>query len=200
MAHSDEELMSLVRNDNVSAFERLLDRYERRVFAFFCRLMNDSDRAADYTQEIFLRLWKNRGRYSPSGRFSTYLFQIAKHYFLNEAQKQRSRLECKGALIPETEGQRCEGLEGQDGLQRLLARELQGAISSSIARLPEALRMVYVLSEEHRMPYRDIAEILNCPLGTVSSRKCEAVKKLRQWLAPLKDELLDRSETADRSA
>jgi len=82
--HTDEELMSLVANQDASAFEELFHRYRRRLFAFFYRLAWNAEEARDCNQETFLRLWRGRARYAPKGRFSTYLFQIAKNHFLHE--------------------------------------------------------------------------------------------------------------------
>jgi RNA polymerase sigma-70 factor (ECF subfamily) len=59
-----------------------------------------------------------------------------------------------------------------------------------VARLPEAQRLVYVLTEQQEMSYRQVAEVLDCPVGTVSSRKVQAVRRLRELLQPLRDELL----------
>ena len=64
--HTDEELMGLVRNQDISAFEELLRRYEQRFFAFFWRLSADRQAAQDGTQETFLRLWRARVRYEPT--------------------------------------------------------------------------------------------------------------------------------------
>ena len=89
--YTDEELMGLVQGQDISAFEELFRRYEQRVFAFFWRLSANRQEAEDGTQETFLRLWKTRVRYEPVGRFSTYLFQIAKNHFLHERQKRHRR-------------------------------------------------------------------------------------------------------------
>lgn len=80
-----------------------------------------------------------------------------------------------------------------DGYSEAVVNEIRGAVGDAIAQLPETFRLVYVLSEEQGMSYKEIADILGCPVGTVSSRKVEAVKKLRKLLRPLRDELLDKS-------
>jgi RNA polymerase sigma-70 factor (ECF subfamily) len=63
-------------------------------------------------------------------------------------------------------------------------------VTEAVARLPETLRLVYVLTEQQGMSYKQAAEVLECPVGTVSSRKVEAVRRLRELLQPLRDELL----------
>jgi len=75
---------------------------------------------------------------------------------------------------------------------QVVAGEIRSAVSEAVTRLPEIHRLVYVLSEEQRMSYREIADVMDCPVGTVSSRKVEAVKKLRQLLQPLRDEFFGK--------
>ncbi len=190
--YSDEELMSFVANQDASAFEELFHRYERRLFAFFYRLVYNAEESKDCTQETFLRLWKGKARYTPKGRFSTYLFQIAKNHFLHELQRQKSRIELRQvSLEGEQNPLEAAGPSGS-GYIEVVANEIRSAISEAVARLPEIHRLVYVLSEEQRMSYKEIAGILDCPVGTVSSRKVEAIKKLRKTLEPLKEDLLGK--------
>jgi RNA polymerase sigma-70 factor (ECF subfamily) len=191
--HTDEELMIFVKSHDVRAFEELFHRYERRIFTFFCRLVWNAEEAKDCTQETFLRLWKGRSRYRPKGRFSTYLFQIAKNHFLHERQKQKTRahLQVEASECPDEFLEKASPLNG--ACEQLAADEIQAAISKAVARLPEIHRLVFVLSEEQRMSYREIADVMDCPVGTVSSRKVEAIKKLRSLLQPLKDELFGES-------
>jgi RNA polymerase sigma-70 factor (ECF subfamily) len=196
--YTDEELMSFVKNQDVSAFEELFGRYERRVFAFFCRLVWNAEEARDYTQETFLRLWKGRVRYAPKGRFSTYLFQIAKNHFLHERQKRKHRIAFEHDSVNNPQ-ENIEMTNSPDSAySQAVANEMRSAISKAVTGLPEIHRLVYVLSEEQRLSYKEIAEVLGCPVGTVSSRKVEAVRKLRKMLGHLKDELFDKSSQANK--
>jgi RNA polymerase sigma-70 factor (ECF subfamily) len=183
---TDEELMGRAQRHDISAFEELFRRYEQRIFAFFWRLCANRHEAEDGTQETFLRLWKARVRYEPSGKFSTYLFQIAKNHFLHERQKRNRR----------TDSQQPSGFSGllHGADVPVLAGELHAAVHEAVARLPEALRLVYVLTEQEGMSYKQAAEVLECPVGTVSSRKVEAVRRLRELLQPWRDELLSEGQ------
>jgi RNA polymerase sigma-70 factor (ECF subfamily) len=191
---TDEELMGLVQKHDISAFEELFRRYEQRIFAFFWRLSANRQEAEDGTQETFLRLWKARVRYEPTGKFSTYLFQIAKNHFLHERQKQDRRTSpqqrsAKGPAEAFSEPASSDRVDSP-----MLAGEFQAAVAEAMARLPETLRLVYVLTEQEGMSYKQAAEVLDCPVGTVSSRKVEAVRRLRELLQPLRDELLGDGE------
>ncbi len=188
--YTDEELMGLVQRQDISAFEELFRRYEQRIFALFWRLSADRQEAEDGTQDTFLRLWKARVRYEPTGKFSTYLFQIAKNHFLHERQKRDRQTDSQRPPATNPTGAAGETVSWEEADGPVLAGELQAAVSQAVARLPEPQRLVYVLTEQEGMSYKQAAEVLDCPVGTVSSRKVEAVKKLRELLQPLRDEFL----------
>jgi len=188
--YSDEELMRLAMNNNTLAFEELFHRYRHRLFAFFYRMLPDVEEAKDCSQEVILKLWQERTRYMPKGRFSTYLFRIAKNHFLDRKRRRKSRIKYH-RISPNYFDVDSEKSDlPTDPYNTAVADEIGSVIRGAIAHLPEMYRFVYVLSEEQRMSYQEIAAILGCPIGTVSSRKVEAIKKLRELLKPLKDELL----------
>jgi len=190
--YSDEELMTLVKEQDISAFEELLGRYERRVFAFFYRLLWNTEDARDCTQETFLRLWRGRAMYAPTGKFTTYMFQIAKNHFLHEREKKKHRITLKHCSTDELPGSAENLILADSASEQAVANELGTAISKAVAGLPEPHRLVYVLSEGQTLSYKEIADVLGCPVGTVSSRKVEAVRKLRKLLEPLRDECLGK--------
>jgi RNA polymerase sigma-70 factor (ECF subfamily) len=197
--YTDEELMGFVRNQDVSAFEELFGRYERRVFAFFYRLIWNAEEAKDCTQETFLRLWRGRAGYAPTGRFSTYIFQIAKNHFLHKRQKDKSGANLKQAAANGSQRPREDEALADGTFSQAMAHEIGTAISKAVRSLPETHRLVYVLSEGQRLSYQEIAEILDCPVGTVSSRKVEAIRKLRRLLEPLRDEVFGDGRRVDNS-
>jgi len=186
--------MSLVQKHEISAFEELFRRYDRRIFAFFWRLCANRQEAEDGTQETFLRLWNARVRYEPLGKFSTYLFQIAKNHFLHEREKRDRRMDSQQPSTTSLSATSSEPASSDRVDGRMLASELQAAVNEAVARLPETQRLVYVLTEQEGMSYKQVAEVLDCPVGTVSSRKVEAVRRLRELLQPLRDELLHDGE------
>ncbi|MHC4518680.1 MAG: RNA polymerase sigma factor [Planctomycetota bacterium] len=188
-SQTDEELMILVQRQDISAFEQLFQRYEQRIFAFFWRLSADRQEAEDGTQETFLRLWRARARYVEAGKFSTYLFQIARNHFLHEQDKRnRRRSAVLGPLESHRRPHNPPAPDSADG--HLVAREIQTAVNDAVARLPEPQRLAYVLSEQQGMSYKQVADVLDCPVGTVSSRKVQAIRTLRQMLQPLRDDFI----------
>jgi RNA polymerase sigma-70 factor (ECF subfamily) len=191
--YSDEELMALVMNDDANAFEELFLRYKRRLFGFFYGLVWNTEEARDCVQDTFLRLWQKRHQFARKGRFSSYLFQIAKNHFLDRDRRHKSGYESQHVL----NGEPTEHLPGtflsDGGYGAAVAAEIKEAVRDAMARLPETQRLAYVLSEEQGMSYEEIAEVLECPVGTVGTRKAEAIKKLRIMLRPLKDDFWSES-------
>jgi RNA polymerase sigma-70 factor (ECF subfamily) len=187
--YSDEELMRLAMNDDARAFEELFRRYKRRLFGFFYGLVLNAEQAQDCVQETFLRLWQRRTHFAQKGRFSAYLFQIAKNHFLDNSRRQKSHIDLQRVWNPEQAGCLHQASLSTGGYSEAVVNEIRAAVSDAMARLPEIHRLVYVLSEEQQMSYKEIADILECPVGTVSSRKVEAVRKLRNLLEPLRAEL-----------
>jgi len=196
--YTDEELMDFVGNQNISAFEELFGRYERRVFTFFYHMVPNIEDARDCTQETFLRLWRGRAGYTPRGKFSTYIFQIAKNHFLHEYQKHKSRITLRHFDGKIRTGCAEDKNLPESGFHRAVAEEIGSVISEAVAGLPEIHRLVYVLSEEQQLSYKEIANVLGCPVGTVSSRKVEAIRKLRKLLEPLRDEVLGKDRQVNK--
>jgi len=191
--YSDEELMNLAMNDDARAFEELFRRYKRRLLGFFYGLVLNSEEARDCVQETFLRLWQRRTQFAHKGRFSSYLFQIAKNHFLDKSRSRKSHIDVQSVSGEEPAESLHQVSLSSGGYNEAVVNEIRGAVSDAMAHLPEIHRLVYVLSEEQAMSYKEIADILECPVGTVSSRKVEAVKKLRKLLRPLRDELFDKN-------
>ncbi len=184
----DRELMVRVRGGDLAAFEALYARYRRPLLHFFHRLCWDRSFAEDLVQDTFFRLWKGRRRYRPTGKFTTYLFQIAKNHWLNEREKKARRI---SPLSLEASGRgESNGLRdtvrapGRGPVGRALDRELGEKIAAATEALSEKLRLVFVLGQIDGMRYADIAEILEIPVGTVKSRMAHAEKALRGLLAP----------------
>ena len=179
----DRELMLRVRGGDQAAFEALYARYSRPLVNFFYRLTWDRSFSEDLMQETFLRLWRFRKRYKPSGKFTTYLFQIGKNHWLNEREKRNRRIapiSLEAGADDRTNGIRDALPGGEPGpVTENLNTELGAAIAKAVEGLSEKLRLVFVLGRLDGMKYADIGEILGIPVGTVKSRMANAEKTIR---------------------
>jgi RNA polymerase sigma-70 factor (ECF subfamily) len=175
-------MLRVQRCGDAAAFAELAGRYRGQLKRFFAALLPDPALADDFAQETLLRLWLSRSRYRPTGNFSAYLFQIARHYYLN----QRLRYRARTAL--EVSADAGDGLEialpphTQPEAVFLEQRE-QGRRVVAIAALPDHYRIVFELNHFEGLKYAEIACYLGIPVGTVKSRMAEAVRLLRQRLS-----------------
>ena len=181
MEPTDIQLMLRVRQGDLDAYRLLVQRYRKPIHRFLSSLLGDAPLADDATQETFLRLWLLRDRYEPLGKFSTYLFQIARHHALN-VRKQMW-----------TEARHCNAEENLiadfDTPERAVLRdERDRKVRNAILALPPIYRAVFDLSHRDGLKYAEIANQLGIPIGTVKSRMAEAVRKLRKALEEGNDE------------
>ena len=191
---NDTELMERFGVGDDAAFQEIVRRYHRPLLNFFWRRCYDRDLAEDYTQEVFLRLVRHRGRWRPQAKFTTYLFRIAENYWID---RYRSRKAAPGMVSLATpvsdDGGELEnsvsGVSREPGLGAA-DRERGQAIQEAVARLTKDQRAVFLLAETKGFKYAQIAERLGIPVGTVKSRMHAAVTRLRGMLRErLDDEL-----------
>jgi RNA polymerase sigma-70 factor (ECF subfamily) len=183
---TDIELMLRAREGDVAAFQNLAQRYREPLRRFFAAVLADPSQADDCVQETFLRLWLARGRYEPTGKFSTYLYQIGKHYWLNQRRKLLPERYASEVLSDDgaEEGLRVQSAAGSSQPERILLERYRHArVRRAIAALPEHYRAVFDLCHVEGLKYAEIGCRLGIPVGTVKSRMSEAVRRLRKALA-----------------
>jgi RNA polymerase sigma-70 factor (ECF subfamily) len=182
---SDEQAMARVQNeDDEAAFELLARRWRQAVWRLCARMTQDPHRAEDLAQEAFLRLYAHRRRYRPEARFSTFLWRIALNLCRDEYRRIQRRQELNLAEPP---------LESPASLQNsgsptlspdesAIAGEEAEQVRRAVARLSESQRAVLVLRHYEGLKFREIAQVLEIPEGTVKSRMAEALVQLGQLL------------------
>lgn len=186
-------MLEVKENDNEQALRKIFDTYRRPICKFFYRCTCDYTTSQDYAQEVFLRLWKSRKRYQATGRFSTYIFAIAKNLWLNEWDKRRRR-PSEVPLEGEKYNRKGDRIrqqyeaQGVEPTAYMVQKEHDERVARAIQTLPEKLRLVFAMSQIQGLKYREVAEILGLPEGTVKSRMSRAVKFLRDHFQPHFDE------------
>jgi len=194
MILSDEELMIKVKLDkDSSAFEQLVQRHKVPLLNFVYRFIGDNDTAQDLSQDVFVRLWANAGTYLPIAKFTTFLYTIAKNICLNALAKTKSlpQMQSLNDFVELPDGD-CEFMEtlsvsGNSPEDELLGMEIKQRLARAMDRLSSEHRLVFILTEFDGLSYQEVANIMQCPVGTVASRKNNAIKTLRRYLAPLRD-------------
>lgn len=177
---SDEELMVLVREQNsTAAFTLLVDRYQTLLLNFFLHWGVKYD-CEDLVQQTFLRLYRYRRRYEVKARFKTFVLIMARHIWYDEWRRRarRERLVDALAAEPKLDYQEANSASASVGA----AGDLD--LECALATLPLAMRQVIELGVYQDLPYAEIAEILEIPVGTVKSRMFNALARLRNLLNP----------------
>jgi RNA polymerase sigma-70 factor, ECF subfamily len=174
---TDIELMRRVRSGEHDAFEVIVDRYKHQLVNYLTHLAGNRERAEDYAQEAFVRLYQNADRYEERGLLAPYLFRIATNLVRTDMRRSlRWR-----ALVPMLAGY--GSTNGATPHRAMLEEEIQTKVGEAIADLPLPFRAPLVLREMEDWSYEQIAGALGCSEGTVKSRINRARGKLRERLA-----------------
>lgn len=183
----DIRLMLRVRGGDAAAFAELVERYQHRVVGIMHHLLGNREEAEDLAQEVFLRIYRNRSKYRPTARFSTWLFTIANNLASNVL---RSRRRKPTQPLPTTESGPL-GARPQEQLaidpsltpaHGLRQRELAEIIRSALDTLNERQRMAVVLNKFEDMNYAEIAEVMGLTTKAVKSLLSRARARLREAL------------------
>ncbi len=178
---TDEELLADYLAGQADGFELLVRRHSQELFRFLVRFTGSSATAEDVVQEAFLQVHLSASSFDRSRRFKPWLFTIAanKARDLLRSRSRRPEVPLDAHIgVAEEEGQRfLDFLADSDNPPSgaLEQEEERAFVRGVLGRMPERLREVLVLSYYHRFPYKEIAEILKVPLGTVKSRLHAAV-------------------------
>lgn len=178
---TDEQLLERYLNGDVPAFQQLVERYQRELYHFLVRFLGDRAAAEDVFQEAFLQVHQSGASFDLSRRFRPWLFTIAanKARDLMRSQARRPTSPLQAEINPG------DGESGQfidlmaadvpEVDEPLNREELQKQVQGVVLSMPENLREILLLSYFHQFPYKQIADILEIPLGTVKSRLHSAV-------------------------
>lgn len=176
----DKHIVAQARRGELSAFEELVTRYEKRVYAIALRSSGSPEDAADITQEVFLRAWRSMKDFRGDSGFATWLFRITMNQCVDYARHKQSQPLVQGEddeerelPLPDTAPSPEEHLENSE-----LGRELAAALDE----VSDEHRRIVLLRDVSGMSYTEIAEILEVSEGTVKSRLSRARIALRKIL------------------
>jgi len=187
-ALTDEQAMWRVQTqDDAAAFDHLVKRWETPIQRLCTRMTGDIQRGEDLAQETFARLFAKRKEYQPTGKLSTYLWRIALNLCHDELRRRNRRGETP--LDVEDSEQAITALPAVDTAPdaQLEEQERCDMVRQALARLPEGYRSVVALRHYENLKFREIAEVLDIPEGTVKSRMAEALTQLTRYLKPALD-------------
>jgi RNA polymerase sigma-70 factor, ECF subfamily len=191
---ADAPLIERVKAGDVKAFEMLVVKYRRRIERLIGRMVRDVDLVPDIAQETFIRAYRAIPQFRGDSAFYTWLYRIA----VNTAKKQLMELK-RDPLV--TESARASRDEDDDNSSRvenelsdgetpeavLASKQIAAAVNFAIEALSDDLRQAITLREIEGLSYEEIAETMNCPIGTVRSRIFRAREAIALRLRPMLD-------------
>jgi len=190
---ADAPLIERVKLGDKRAFEMLVIKYQRRIERLIGRMVRDVDLVPDIAQETFIRAYRALPQFRGDSAFYTWLYRIA----VNTAKKalvelKRDPLVSESTLASredddETSRVENELTDGETPEALLASKEVAATVNAAIEALSEDLRQAITLREIEGLSYEEIAEVMNCPIGTVRSRIFRAREAIATRLRPLLD-------------
>jgi RNA polymerase sigma-70 factor, ECF subfamily len=183
----DEELVVRVQQGDKKAYDLLVVKYQHKIVQLVNRYLKDPSEAQDVAQEAFIKAYRAIGSFRGDSTFYTWLYRIAintaKNYLVSRSRRSSQyEVDIQDAEAMENAPQ----LQGTDTPERLLLNEeIIKAIKLAIDNLPEEMRTAIMLREFEGMSYEEIAEAMDCPVGTVRSRIFRAREAIDNKLNPL---------------
>lgn len=171
-AETDQQLVARVQKGDSRAFDLLVLKYQHKIFGLISRYVNDPDEVQDVAQEAFIKAYRALPRFRGDSAFYTWLYRIAintaKNYLVSRSRRPPgSDVEVNDAEHYESGGA-LRDIETPESA--LFGEELKVVVERAISNLPEDLRTAVTLREFDGLSYEDIAQIMDCPVGTVRSR------------------------------
>ena len=187
----DSQVVAAYLAGTPTAFDQLVERYQKRLLNFIYRTIGDRERSEDLVQEVFIRVHRHLHRFDQTRKFSTWIYTIASNLAKNELRnRSRSPLVLFQTIKRNWEAdhrplQFEDKHHKPDDLYR--KRHLRELVEWAVAQLPEHHRVVFVLRELEGKTYEEIADITATNLGTVKSRLNRARNRFAQVIGPLLD-------------
>jgi RNA polymerase sigma-70 factor (ECF subfamily) len=184
---SDEALMAGIAGGDTGAFETLVGRHRRHVLNLIHRSLGDRGQAEDVAQEVFLRVWRAAGDYSPKAKFTTWVYRIAVNLCLDvlkAARHQHSFIHPAGLTKCPAGETRTVGDGALSPEELLIDAEETGRIFAALQDLPANQRLAVVLKKFDGLAYEEISRILGCSVPAVESLLVRAKNNLRERLLP----------------
>jgi RNA polymerase sigma-70 factor (ECF subfamily) len=191
----DQQLVERAQRGDKHAFELLVAKYQRKLGRLLSRFIRDPAEVEDVAQEAFIKAYRALPSFRGDSAFYTWLYRIG----INTAKNYLVAMGRRAPTTTEFDSEEAENFEDGDQLRdlntpeaELMTRQIAATVNQAMEELPEELRTAITLREIEGMSYEDIANVMNCPIGTVRSRIFRARETIADRLRPLLDTSKDK--------
>jgi RNA polymerase sigma-70 factor (ECF subfamily) len=184
----ESELVTELQSGSEAAFDWLVTHYHAPVFNLILGMLGDPTDAADGTQEVFLKAFKGIRQFRQGSSLKTWLYRIAIREALNHRRWFKRHLQKNVSIDAEPEeGQARIEIEDLHAtpFDQLASREIQSVVQQALAQVPDVFRSAVILRDLEGLSYEEVAEVLECSVGTVKSRILRGRRALKELLDPL---------------
>ncbi|MEZ5462177.1 RNA polymerase sigma factor RpoE [Dokdonella sp.] len=186
----DQALVERVQKGDKRAFDLLVRKYQHKIISLVTRYVSDWSEAQDVAQEAFIRAYRAIGAFRGDSAFYTWIYKIAintaKNYLVSKGRRPPiGDIAIEDAVLLDGASQLRERATPE---RELLRQEIEQTVFATVEELPEELRTAITLREVDGLSYEEIAEAMNCPIGTVRSRIFRAREAIDEKLRPLLSE------------
>jgi RNA polymerase sigma-70 factor, ECF subfamily len=184
----ESELVSELQAGSETAFDWLVTHYHGPVYNLILSMLGDTSDAADGTQEVFLKAFRGIRSFRQGSSLKTWLYRIAIREALNHKRWFKRHLQKNVSIDAEpAEGHSSIEIEdlGATPFEQLAAHEIQAAVQDALQQVPAVFRTAVILRDLEGLSYEEIAEVLECSVGTVKSRILRGRRALKDLLEPL---------------
>jgi len=191
----DQRLVERAQRGDKQAFDLLVSKYQRKLARLLSRFIRDAAEVEDVTQEAFIKAYRALPSFRGDSAFYTWLYRIG----INTAKNYLVAMGRRAPTATDIDAEESEGFQDREQLRdlntpenELISRQVADTVNQTLAELPEELRTAITLREIEGLSYEDIANIMNCPIGTVRSRIFRAREAIAAKLRPLLGTRKDR--------
>jgi len=184
----EAELVHELQAGSETAFDWLVTHYHAPVYNLILSMLGDTSDAADGTQEVFLKAFRGIRQFRQGSSLKTWLYRIAIREALNQKRWFKRHLQKNVSIDAEpAEGQARIEIQDLCGspFEQLAAHEIQLAVQSALQEVPESFRSAVILRDLEGLSYEEVAEVLECSVGTVKSRILRGRRALKEILEPM---------------
>ncbi len=171
---SDNRLIDLTLEGTTDAYGILVERHQRQLYALALKMVKNHEDASDIAQDVFLKAYEVLGSFKKKSSFHTWLYRITMNFCINHLRRDKDKyhveLETYHATKP------AEALDNLDTM------EIEEQLNEAIRRLPEKQQKTVVLRVCEGLPYKEIARMLDCSIGTVKANYFHAIKNLKRFM------------------